>query len=270
MNSCFVLTVIGLLYCNKMKTILYLCLKFSSLTQIVNMKKKMLCQCILLAVVCLSFSIDGAYAQNRDWANLARYAKENAALPKPSKKDKRVVFMGNSITEGWVKTHPDFFKTNGYIGRGIGGQTSYQFLVRFREDVINLFPILVVINAGTNDVAENTGPYNEEYTFGNIVSMVELAKANKIKVILTSVLPADGFRWNKEIKDVPQKIKALNARIEAYAKTNKIPYVNYYQAMVVEESGALNAQLSKDGVHPTPEGYDVMEPLIKQAISREL
>ena len=108
--------------------------------------------------------------------------------------------MGNSITEGWVRTHPDFFKTNGYIGRGIGGQTSYQFLLRFREDVINLSPALVVINAGTNDVAENVGPYNEEYTFGNIISMVELAKANKIKVILTSVLPAATFKWRPEIK----------------------------------------------------------------------
>ena len=102
-------------------------------------------------------------------------------------------YAGNSITEGWVRTHPDFFKTNGYIGRGISGQTSYQFLLRFREDVINLSPALVVINAGTNDVAENTGAYNEDYTFGNIASMAELAKANKIKVILTSVLPAAEF-----------------------------------------------------------------------------
>lgn len=128
-------------------------------------------------------------------------------LPKPAKKEKRVVFLGNSITEGWVRTHPDFFKTNGYIGRGISGQTSYQFLLRFREDVINLSPALVVINAGTNDVAENTNPYNEDYTFGNIVSMVELAKVNKIKVILTSVLPAAAFKWRMEIKDAPQKSK---------------------------------------------------------------
>lgn len=229
----------------------------------------MLCQWILLAVVCLSFSLDGV-AQKKDWANLSRYAQENAKLPKPEKKDKRVVFMGNSITEGWVRTHPDFFKTNGYIGRGIGGQTSYQFLVRFREDVINLSPALVVINGGTNDVAENTGEYNEDYTFGNIISMAELAKANKIKVILTSVLPAASFRWNPAIKDTPQKIKALNTRLEAYAKANKIPFVNYYQPMVVAEDGALNPQFTKDGVHPTSEGFDVMEPLIKQAIDREL
>ena len=186
------------------------------------------------------------------------------------KKDKRVVFMGNSITEGWVRTHPDFFKTNGYIGRGISGQTSYQFLLRFREDVINLSPALVVINAGTNDVAENTQAYNEDYTFGNIISMVELAKANKIKVILTSVLPAAAFKWRMEIKDAPQKIKSLNDRIEAYAKANKIPYVDYYQALVVNENQALNPQYTKDGVHPNSEGYDIMEPLIKKAIDKAL
>ena len=123
----------------------------------------------MLAVVCLSFSVGETFAQERDFANSARFAKENAALPKPSKKEKRVVFMGNSITEGWIRTHPDFFKSNGYISRGISGQTSYQFLLRFREDVINLSPALVVINAGTNDVAENTNVYNEDQTFGNIV-----------------------------------------------------------------------------------------------------
>lgn len=230
----------------------------------------MLGQWILPVAVCLSFSVGEAYAQKKDWANLGYYAQDNAALPKSTKKDKRVVFMGNSITEGWVRTHPDFFKANGYIGRGIGGQTSYQFLLRFREDVINLSPALVVINAGTNDVAENTGAYHEDYTFGNIVSMVELAKANKIKVILTSVLPAAAFRWNAAIQNVPQKIQALNTRTEAYAKANKIPFVNYYQALVVAENQALNPQYTKDGVHPTAKGYDVMEPLIKNAIDKAL
>ena len=144
---------------------------------------------MLMAVFCLGASLIGINAQEKDWANLQRYAQQNAELPKPDKNEKRVVFMGNSITEGWVNTHPDFFKSNGYIGRGIGGQTSYQFLVRFREDVINLSPALVVINAATNDIAENTGAYHEDRTFGNIVSMVELAKANHIKVILTTTLP---------------------------------------------------------------------------------
>ncbi|RHL06041.1 MULTISPECIES: SGNH/GDSL hydrolase family protein [Bacteroides] len=234
------------------------------------MKMKRLKQYLLLITILGGLSISEAYAQKNNFANLARYAKENAALPKPVKKEKRVVFMGNSITEGWVRTHPDFFKTNGYIGRGISGQTSYQFLLRFREDVINLSPALVVINAGTNDVAENVGPYNEEYTFGNIISMVELAKANKIKVILTSVLPAATFKWRPEIKDASQKIQSLNARVAAYAKANKIPYVDYYQAMVLDENGALNPQYTKDGVHPTSEGYDIMEPIIKKAIEDTL
>ena len=183
---------------------------------------------------------------------------------------KKELFLWVTITEGWIRTHPDFFKSNGYISRGISGQTSYQFLLRFREDVINLSPALVVINAGTNDVAENTNVYNEDQTFGNIVSMVELAKANKIKVILTSVLPAAAFKWRMEIKDAPQKIQALNARIEAYAKANKIPFVNYYKVMVVDENQALNPQYTKDGVHPTSEGYDIMEPLIKSAIDKAL
>ena len=225
---------------------------------------------MLMVVFCLGASLIGINAQEKDWANLQRYAQQNAELPKPDKNEKRVVFMGNSITEGWVNTHPDFFKSNGYIGRGIGGQTSYQFLVRFREDVINLSPALVVINAATNDIAENTGAYHEDRTFGNIVSMVELAKANHIKVILTTTLPAAAFGWDPAIKDAPQKIQSLNARIEAYAKANKIPFVNYYQPMVVGENKTLNPQYTKDGVHPTGEGYDIMEALIKQAIEKAL
>ena len=209
-------------------------------------------------------------AQKEDWANLKRYAEANVQLGQEKNSGKRVVFMGNSITAGWVSTHPDFFRTNGYIGRGIGGQTSYQFLVRFREDVIRLKPAVVVINAGTNDVAENTGPYNEEYTFGNIVSMVELAKANHIKVILTSVLPAAYFKWRPEVPNVPAKIEALNARLKAYAAENKITYVDYYSQMVHGEDKALNPAYTKDGVHPTAEGYDVMETLFKKAIDKKL
>ena len=230
-------------------------------------------QFLLVSACCLVLYLPGnVNAQNNahEWANFKRYAQANNSLKEEGIPSKGVVFMGNSITEGWVRLHPEFFKDNGYIGRGISGQTSYQFLLRFREDVINLLPKVVVINAATNDIAENTGPYNEDYTFGNIVSMVELAKANKIKVILTSVLPAAAFKWRMEIKDVPQKIKSLNDRIEAYARANKIPFVNYYKAMVVDENQALNPQYTKDGVHPTSEGYDIMEPLIKNAIEKAL
>ena len=225
---------------------------------------------ILLCCLCLAWTDANAQKNHNEWANYKKYDKANKELSAPSKKEKRVVFMGNSITEEWVRIHPEFFKENNYIGRGISGQTSYQFVVRFREDVINLKPKLVVINAGTNDVAENTGPYNEDITFGNIVSMVELAKANKIKVILTSVLPASGFKWNKKITDAADRIAGLNARIEAYAKAHKIPYVDYYKEMVSGSERALNPDYSKDGVHPTKEGYAVMEALIKPAIEKAL
>ena len=164
----------------------------------------------------------------------------------------------------------NFFKDNGYIGRGVSGQSSYQFLLRFREDVIKLSPMLVVINAGTNDIAENTSPYNEEYTFGNIISMAELAKANRIKVILTSTLPAASFGWNPSIKDGADKIVSLNNRIKEYAQKNKIPYVDYYQAMVTGNNRALNPAYTKDGVHPNSEGYTIMESLIKKAIDKAL
>lgn len=220
-------------------------------------------------ILCLSSNI---YAQNnaQEWGYFNRYAQENSKLKKVGVAERRVVFMGNSITEGWVNQHPEFFKTNNYIGRGISGQTSYQFLLRFREDVINLHPELVVINAGTNDAAENTGPYNINITLGNIVSMVELAKANKIKVILTSVLPASEFCWNKKITDAADRIAALNAKIEAYAKANKIPYINYYKEMVSNPERSLTPAYTEDGVHPNKKGYAVMEALIKPAIKQAL
>lgn len=227
-----------------------------------NIKRKMKRLCFLLLMAFPIF----VQAQNKDWANIRRYDASNKEIVQQPNDGKRVVFLGNSITEGWVEKHGEFFTNNGYIGRGISGQTSYQFLVRFREDVINLHPKLVIINAGTNDVAENTGPYNADNTFGNIVSMVELAKANKIKVILTSILPAAGFGWNKSITDAPEKIQAMNKRIEAYAKANKIPYVNYYDALV--EGNGLPKKYSKDGVHPTVEGYEVMEAMIQIAIKK--
>ena len=225
---------------------------------------------MLSLVICLSLSVE-AGAQKHEFANYKRYAKANSELPKVTKKDKRVVFMGNSITEGWPMHRPEFFKENpNYVGRGIGGQTSYQFLLRFREDVIKLNPKVVIINAGTNDVAENTGPYNEEFTFNNIVSMVEIAKANKIKVVLTSVLPAARFGWHPHVTDAPEKIMSLNKRIEAYAKANKIPYVDYYTPLVDTDGRTLAKKYSNDGVHPLPDGYKVMEALIQPVIKKLL
>lgn len=218
--------------------------------------------------VLVAFSTISAYAQ--DFGKISRYAEDNKVLSDlPQKGEKRVVFLGNSITEGWYRLHKDFFQHPGYIARGIGGQTSYQFLYRFRDDVVNLHPALVIINAGTNDIAENTCPYDEDRTFGNIQSMVEIAKANKIKVILTSCLPAAKFGWSK-VTDAPVKIKALNARIKEYAKKNKIPYVNYFDALVDTDGKSLKADCTNDGVHPLPAGYAIMESLIVPAINKTL
>ena len=223
---------------------------------------------ILVAIVCVCISSPTATAQkSKDFAGLARYAKANESLPAPSKGEKRVVFLGNSITEGWAKHHKVFFEENkNYVNRGISGQTSEQFLLRFRSDVINLHPAKVIINVGTNDIAENTRPYNEDYTFGNIVSMVELARANKIKVVLSSVLPAAGFSWRKDLKDAPVKIEALNARIKAYAQKEKLPYIDYYTPMVYGEKRELNPAYTYDGVHPTAAGYEVMEKLVQEVL----
>lgn len=200
-----------------------------------------------------------------DWAQYGRYAAQNDSLRKNGTAPK-AVFMGNSITEGWAGAHPKFFKEHNFVGRGISGQTTHQMLARFREDVVNLHPEIVVINGGTNDIAENNHTYNEEITFGNIVSMAEIAKANGIKVVLTSVLPAKKFKWRPAITDAPEKIKKLNARIKRYAEENGIPYVDYYSRMNVEDN-MLNPKYTKDGVHPTAAGYDVMETLILPVIS---
>jgi len=223
----------------------------------------------LLVAISLLLSVHSSYSQ--DWGGLQRFSEANAALAAPAEEQPRVVLMGDSITEEWLRLRPDFFTSNGYVGRGISGQVSAQMLVRFRQDVIDLHPAVVVINAGTNDVAENQGSYSEGFTLGNIISMTELAQANGIAVVLTSVLPAAAFRWRPSITDAADKIAALNARIRAYAASQGIPYVDYYTPMVVSNpSRALNPAYSKDGVHPLPAGYAVMEPLVVKAIDDAL
>lgn len=215
-------------------------------------------------------SMGVASAQRHDFAQFDRYAKANAELPAPAKGEKRVVFMGNSITDIWAAKHPDFFKNHGYVGRGISGQTSYQFLLRFRQDVINLKPQLVVINYGTNDIAENTGAYDEDQTFNNVCSMVDMARANDIKVILCSTLPAENFSWRPNITDGMQKIRHLNDRVKAYCKANKIPYVDYFSAMLSEDGMGMKKEYQNDTVHPNVKGYDVMEAIIVPAIEKAL
>ena len=221
---------------------------------------------MLLTALC----VNSAMAQKHEFANWGRYAKQNAELGAPAKGEKRVVLMGNSITDGWPRTRPEFFKDNNIIGRGISGQTSYQFLLRFREDVINLQPKVVVINYGTNDIAENTGAYNEDLTYGNVLSMVEIARYHKMKVILTSCLPAAGFSWNASITDAMQKIRSLNARVQVYAKANGIPYVDYFTALLSPDGTGMNPDYANDtpGVHPNAKGYAVMESLLLPVIKK--
>lgn len=222
---------------------------------------------VLIALIFLTSKI---YSQEMktDWANISKYAKENQSLRVSSKNENRVVFMGNSITEGWKTNDPEFFSKNKYINRGIGGQTTSQMVVRFRPDVIALKPKLVVILAGINDIAQNNGPIELQDIFGNIVSMVELAKANNIRVILSSVLPANDFPWKKGMEPA-EKIIKLNAMLEKYCLDSNIAFVNYYPKMVDSQKG-LDKKYTNDGVHPTLAGYRVMEPLVQEAILKVL
>ena len=204
----------------------------------------------------------------QDWANLNRYKKANAALISPDQEEKRVVFMGNSITEGWSDVDPDFFSNKPYINRGISGQTTPQMLIRFRADVIELRPSVVVLLAGTNDIAGNTGPTTLDAIFNNIQSMAELARANNIKVVLSSVLPVYSYPWSPEVAAI-EKIASLNDMIKHYAAQNDMIYLDYYAALVDERRG-MKKEYADDGVHPTSKGYQVMGPLAKKAIEKAL
>lgn len=206
-----------------------------------------------------------AAGQQRDWANYGRYAEANAALTTAP----AVVFMGNSITDGWDNAHPEFFTDNNFACRGIGGQVSSQMLCRFRADVIDLRPKAVVILAGTNDIAGNNGPIESEHIAENIVSMAELALAAGIRPILCSVLPAAQYPWRPEVESVPEKIRALNDRLRQYAAERGLTWVDYYSAMDAGD-GSMRSEYTRDGVHPTPEGYAVMEAVIRPALAEWL
>ncbi len=201
-----------------------------------------------------------------DFGDLERFHDADLALGPPAPGQNRVVFMGDSITEGW---HLDVsFPGKPYINRGISGQTSPQMLVRFRQDVIDLKPKVVVILAGTNDVAENTGPMSPEQTEGDIVSMAQLARANGIKPVLCSILPSTDFWWHKGLHPAP-KIAAINDWLKSYAASHHYVYVDYYDAMK-DAQGGLPPNLSKDGVHPSPAGFAVMAPLAEAGIKKAL
>jgi len=200
----------------------------------------------------------------QDWPELNRFRKQNKSLGLPEKGEQRVVFMGNSITEGWPNKDPEYFENPNYINRGIGGQTTPQMLLRFRADVIDLEPKVVVILAGTNDIAGNTGPMTLEEIRDNIISMAELAKANGIQVIISSVLPAYDYAWKPGLE--PNiKIPKLNAMLKEYAENNDFLYLNYFTAMADDRNG-LPIELAEDGVHPTKEGYMIMKKLAEDAI----
>ncbi|MEA3183245.1 MAG: hypothetical protein QOI59_6768 [Gammaproteobacteria bacterium] len=201
-----------------------------------------------------------------DWASLCRYRAENAALRRPTAP--RVVFMGDSITEFWKLAHPDFFGDS-YIDRGVSGQTTGQMLVRFRQDVIALKPAVVHILAGTNDFGGNGGPTTLEAIRNNITSMVDLATANDIRVVLGSVPPAGAFPWRPTVLEPAQHIVELNEWLRRFARERNLIYVDYHEPLA-DERDAMKQTFSNDGVHPNRDGYSVMEPLARRAIEQAL
>ena len=223
---------------------------------------------VLTALMCIVAVSSFAQDKKKDWAQFGRYEKANTeVLARDVRPD--VVFMGNSITDGWARQDPKFFEENNFVGRGIGGQTSSEMLVRFRRDVIDLNPKCVVILSGTNDIAQNNGYIKPENTLGNIISMCELAKANGIKVILCSITPTSVFGWRREVNPVPL-IAELNKMIEAYAKENGIYHLNYHPALT-DEKGGIPAKWSNDTCHPNLECYrTVMEPMVCDAVNKVL
>ncbi|WP_242497122.1 SGNH/GDSL hydrolase family protein [Flavobacterium petrolei] len=222
---------------------------------------------LIYSILFLSI-VMGGKVQAQDWPNLNKYQNENANLKPIAPGDKRIVFMGDSITEFWSVTDSEYFAGKPYVNRGISGQTTPQMLIRFRADIIALKPAAVIILAGINDIAGNTGPATLDMIANNIFLMAELAKANNIKVILCSVLPAYDFSW-KPNQNPAEKVVALNKMIKNYADANGILYLDYFSTMKDERNG-LKTAYSGDGVHPNKLGYQVMAPLAEKAITEVL
>jgi lysophospholipase L1-like esterase len=205
----------------------------------------------------------------KDWPNLARYRDDNASLVAPAAGASRVVFMGDSITDGWGRRYGKFFEGKPYVNRGISGQTTPQMLIRFRPDVIALKPQAVVILAGTNDIAGNTGPMTLEAIEDNLASMAELAKGNNVRVVLASVMPVCDYIRPQTVQRPPEKIIALNAWIKDYAAKNNHVYLDYYSAML-DDKQMLRQEMTDDGLHPNAAGYEIMGPLAEKAIAAAL
>ena len=223
---------------------------------------------IFFIYILTSLVILSNYVTAQELINLNKYKEENLSLGLPKQGENRIVFMGNSITEGWKSLSPNFFLDNNYVNRGIGGETSTQMLLRFRSDVINLKPTAVVILAGINDIAENQGPISIPDIARNIFFMSQLASENNIKVILCSVLPAYDFPWRPGLNP-KDKVVSLNDLIQKHAQENSFEYVDYFSSMVDERKGLIK-EYGNDEVHPNLEGYKVMESIIQKSINKVL
>ncbi len=230
-------------------------------------KKRYIILTIIITISRISFSQKLDTSLWNSGINYDRYANANAELLQ-KEFEPTAVLMGDSITDVWINNHPEFFEENHLVDRGIGGETTGQMLLRFREDVINLNPKVVAILAGINDIAENTGPIAIEKVFRNIISMAELAITNDIKVVLCKLVPSNRFPWRERI--IPtEKVRVLNQMIEDYANNNQIVLVDYFTPMKDENSG-LRSDLGNDGVHPNTKGYQIMEPLLLEGIHKAL
>ena len=208
-------------------------------------------------------------AENSDWANLGYYEKRNRELGLPDENEKRIVFMGDSITEEWSNLYPEFFSGNNYINRGIGGQTTPQMLIRFKPDAIDLKPDVIVILAGTNDIAGNTGPSTVRMITDNIFSMAELAIAYDIIVVLASILPVYQYSWADDVLDPPSIVDSVNSKIKEYVENQGLIYLDYYSSMVDDQKG-LKLDYTGDGVHPNEAGYKVMSAIADDIILQAL
>ena len=212
--------------------------------------------------------LTSSFAYSQDWPELGIYSEDNKKYAQSFENEDRVVFMGNSITQNWSTFLPEFFEGKSYINRGISGQTTPQMLIRFRRDEIDLNPKVVLILAGINDIAENTGPSTVKMISDNIISMAELAKENGIDVIISSILPAKDISWRPRINPQP-KISAVNKVIEQYAKENGMIYLDYYSSMVDKNNGLIT-NYGSDSVHPNRRGYKIMSVLAEKAIFKVL
>ena len=203
-----------------------------------------------------------------DWPQLDRYREADAKLGDPAAGETRVVFYGDSITDAWAQHADEFFPGKPYVGRGISGQTTPQMVVRFQQDVVHLKPAVVVILAGTNDIAGNTGPSTPEMIEDNFESMIAIARANGIRVVVSSILPADHYSWKPDVRPADE-IREMNVRLKAMCAREGVVYLDYYTEMV-NAQGGLDPNLAKDGVHPTAKGYAMMSPLAEKAIAEAL